>query len=759
MLKLHHCKLRLIAAAILGSVSLAVYAGEKALDRFDAASEYYSRGAFAEAIGAWRSAIAATDLEDASLRLRSHLGIAAANQQIGLYQDAQAELSKAERLLDSVSDVVLLAQYRRQLGNLNMAMNRYDEALESLAAASTHASDAGQPALQAAILNEYGNALAVSGYTTDALTAYDRAREIASRLQMPSTALAAATNGIRLQVVRGDRDAAAAALQSTFDSWKAMTPTYDWALAGFALLELRLKLQSTQDENEIETLRADVLSRIEDHARQSQNQQLLARVQLRRGQAERGPESDAALRKAAMTAAQNQMPQVAYAAYWRLAQLQRARGEFADAIRSFEQALAVLNPIRDELLNGYRDTHEFFNSRVRPVYAEFAATLIADAARSGESQGQHSNLERARNAIEALRSAELQDYFRDECVIERRSRSMALEQATVGAAILYPVILDDRIELLLAIDGGLRRFSSEVSQDQLNEAALRLREFVQDGDHDRFMPYANRLYRWLIAPIKSTLVDAGVDTLIVVPDGALRSIPFGALHSGERYLIEEYSLAMTPGLELTAPSQPSTTERNALLAGLAQPVQGFAPLPKVQDELQDIHRLYGGRVLSNSEYTKANVRAALETGSYSIVHLATHGIVGATPADSFLLTSDGRLSMSDLEELLRIGEFRDRNIDLLTLSACDTAVGDERAALGLAGIAVKSGAASVVASLWRVDDEATAALMNRFYERLHATGGGAKAHALRAAQLGMLGDAATAHPANWAAFMLIGNWQ
>jgi CHAT domain-containing protein len=136
-------------------------------------------------------------------------------------------------------------------------------------------------------------------------------------------------------------------------------------------------------------------------------------------------------------------------------------------------------------------------------------------------------------------------------------------------------------------------------------------------------------------------------------------------------------------------------------------------------------------------------------------------VVGATPADSFLLTYDGKLTMTDLDYLLRMGEFRNRQVELLTLSACETAIGDERAALGLAGIAVKSGAKSVVASLWLVDDAATAQLMGSFYRSLDLRGEGAasKAKALRAAQLSMLADPATAHPAKWAAFMMIGNWQ
>jgi CHAT domain-containing protein len=165
-------------------------------------------------------------------------------------------------------------------------------------------------------------------------------------------------------------------------------------------------------------------------------------------------------------------------------------------------------------------------------------------------------------------------------------------------------------------------------------------------------------------------------------------------------------------------------------------------------------------VLVNGEYTTTKVAAALTRGDYGIVHMATHSVVGETPADSFLLTYDGRLTMADLERLLRAGQFRKQPVELLTLSACETAVGDERAALGLAGIAVRSGARSALATLWRVSDPAAATLMNRFYQQLSTRGATpvTKASALQAAQRSLLADPATQHPAHWAAFVLIGNW-
>jgi CHAT domain-containing protein len=187
-------------------------------------------------------------------------------------------------------------------------------------------------------------------------------------------------------------------------------------------------------------------------------------------------------------------------------------------------------------------------------------------------------------------------------------------------------------------------------------------------------------------------------------------------------------------------------------------VQGFAPLPKVSGELAGSREHVDGAILIDDDYTTSKLAAALTRDEYAIVHMATHSVVGDTPADSYLVTYDGRLSMSDLEQLLRRGRFRRQPVELLTLSACDTAIGDERAALGLAGIALKAGARSALATLWRVSDDSAATLMKDFYAGLTSAGSTSKADALRDAQMKMLARPATSHPAHWAAFLLIGNW-
>ena len=195
-----------------------------------------------------------------------------------------------------------------------------------------------------------------------------------------------------------------------------------------------------------------------------------------------------------------------------------------------------------------------------------------------------------------------------------------------------------------------------------------------------------------------------------------------------------------------------------MVNGLSEGVQGFEDLPYVEAEITGITSVYGGKQLVNEGFVKDSVIAELERVPYSVVSFSTHGYFDSNPAESFVLTYDDRLSLDDLERFIRISEFREQPVELIVLSACDTAGGDERAALGLAGIGVKAGARAVLASLWAVNDRSTAVLVPAFFEHL-GDGSASKAVALQRAQRAMLRDDRHAHPYHWAAFVLIGNWR
>jgi CHAT domain-containing protein len=267
-----------------------------------------------------------------------------------------------------------------------------------------------------------------------------------------------------------------------------------------------------------------------------------------------------------------------------------------------------------------------------------------------------------------------------------------------------------------------------------------------------------QLYRWLIEPLIKDLDGQGIDTLVVVPDAALRSVPLAALHDGKGFLIRRYALATTPSLKLTDPRPIRRENINVLLSGLTQSVQGFPPLFHVSSELEAIKGLYGGTLLEDEAFKKSSVQQALLEKQYSIVHFATHGKFSGKVSDSFILTYDGKMNMDDLEQFVGVSWFRqDQPVELLTLSACETAVGDDTAALGLASVAIKAGARSALASLWSINDQASSELVSSFYRHLQNPDT-SKAVALQQAQISFLNDQRYRHPCYWAPFLLIGNW-
>jgi CHAT domain-containing protein len=216
-------------------------------------------------------------------------------------------------------------------------------------------------------------------------------------------------------------------------------------------------------------------------------------------------------------------------------------------------------------------------------------------------------------------------------------------------------------------------------------------------------------------------------------------------------------VALTPGLNLTDPHPINRETVRFLSIGLTHAVQGFPALPYVAEEMGAIHDLYRGDQLLNSEFQTIRLEQELRDGQFGVLHIATHGKFSTDANESFLLTFDGKLTVNQLDRLVGLYRFRQEPLELLTLSACQTGVGDDRAALGLAGIAIKAGARSAIATLWFINDEASAALITEFYRQLRNPSS-SKAAALQQAQTKLLADRVYEHPAYWSPFLLLNNW-
>lgn len=437
---------------------------------------------------------------------------------------------------------------------------------------------------------------------------------------------------------------------------------------------------------------------------------------------------------------------------WQAARVLEAMGRPDEAVSAYQLAVQTLTLIRPTLSQG---SSSRFRREVAPLFHDLASLLLNQASKASASEAV-ADLSGARRTIEALKAAEVRDYFDDECVIdEENSVEVASLSADVG--VIYPVIMNGQLEVLVSVGQVLRHHRVEASTAEIRRVALDFRRALMGRGVDQFKPAGNKLYRWLVAPALEILRQAGVKTLVIVPDGPLRSVPAAAFWDGNRYLIEEFAVATSLGLSLTSPEPIATGDASVLAGGLSVAVDDFPALPSVRQELRNIGEQFSGKQMLDEGFRLDPIVAELTAGSYDIVHLATHGKFSADYRDTYLQTFDGRLSLNTLEQSVGQRRFLSTPVELLVLSACETAVGDDRAALGLAGIALKAGARSAVATLWPVSDAATAELINEFYQQLKG-GDVSKAEALRAAQLKLLNSNDYTHPFSWAPYLMLGNW-
>jgi len=469
-------------------------------------------------------------------------------------------------------------------------------------------------------------------------------------------------------------------------------------------------------------------------------------------------DAQALTEQALILAETSNTPDIAYRWQWQLGRLLNVQGQRSLAIVAYTNAFKTLGKLRNDLLTSQLDVQFSFRESVEPVYRELVALLLQPTpgqARSNE--GGQKSLRQAREVIEALQLAELDNFFREACLTVRPVQIDAIDPE---AAVLYPIILPDRLEVILSLPNQpLRHYSTPVPQPVFENLVRTMRESLsrETWEQDRHA-IAKQLYDLLVRPAEAEMRASRVTTLVFVLDGSLRNIPMAALYDDQQrqYLIEKYSLALTPGLQLLPSQVMNLHPLKVLLGGLSEQRPGFPSLPGVTSEVQKIKADTTAKVLLNEQFTQAALQQQIQTAAFPVIHLATHGQFSSDPEKTFLLTWDGLVNVNRLDNMLQ-NRSSQTPVELLVLSACQTADGDNRAALGLAGVAVRSGARSTIATLWSVDDASTALFMAKFYQVLSRSSV-KRADAVRQAQLSLLHQPEFRHPFYWAPFVLVGNW-
>jgi CHAT domain-containing protein len=493
-----------------------------------------------------------------------------------------------------------------------------------------------------------------------------------------------------------------------------------------------------------------------------------------------------------------------------LGSLLKEREDEKGAIAAYSAAFNSLQSLRNDLNANNRDVQFDFLQEVKPVYLELAGLLLKSELSASElnslavinlrrtreqvkpNQPQN-RLELARRVIESLQLAELDNFFQDPCS-EETDVAVQIDDLDPEAAVIYPIVLQDRLEVILSLPKKpLQKVAIPVREEEVNDTLDRLYDRLDNvtvNDSARnilstanpkpeelkenlqtLLPIFSKLYNWLIRPFETELNSNQIQKLVFVLNGQLQKVPMAALYNGQQYLIEKYGVALVPSLQLVNPKLLQKQQLKVLAAGISKAikVQGatFPALVNVPKELAEIKAAFPASTkLLNQEFTTQTLKNQLKF-NFPVVHLATHGLFSSNPERNFIITGDGKsISINELSDLLRQPE---RDLELLVLSACETATGDERAILGLAGTAVRSGARSTIATLWPVEDASTARLMSQFYQELRKPGE-KKIEALRMAQLSLINSLKQnptfnelkdlpPHPYYWAAYVLVGNWR
>ncbi len=446
-------------------------------------------------------------------------------------------------------------------------------------------------------------------------------------------------------------------------------------------------------------------------------------------------------------------PEISYLWEWQLARIDRGMGNRQYAIAHYDQAISLLESLSQDLVTIDPNIQYSFRDTVEPIYRQSLDVLLTNDNQQPISQ---ENLKKSLNNIESLQVAELNNFFREACL---DAQPVEIDSIDRHAAAIYTIILRDRLEVIVSLPKQpLIHYSTEIKRQELEETIEKLRHRIVIRSRRNYYQPAAKLYDYLIRPVIEDLQQNQIETLVFVADGTLRNIPLATLYDGEHYLIEDYNVVLNPGLQLLNPRPLQEGSLSTLALGITQARPGFGALDFVDLELAEIQNLVKGVVLVDDKFTANSFREEIQVSDFPIVHIATHGQFSSSLEDTFLLAWDNRIKIKQLDTILQSRTLsEDKAIELLVLSACETAAGDKWAALGLAGMAVRAGAKSTIATLWSVNDESTSTLMSQFYRELVINHKG-KSQAIRDAQLALLKDSHYQHPFYWAPYILVGNW-
>ncbi|MDZ8089308.1 MAG: CHAT domain-containing protein [Nostoc sp. DedQUE12b] len=712
-----------------------------------------------QALNTWQRAEASyRQLGDQNGIIRDRINQAQAWQVLGFYRQGLRILTKLQYQLQSKPDSVSKAVELRAFGNALQLAGDLDHSRRVLKQSLSIAQKLDSPQDVSAALFSLGNTAQGQQDFKGAIEFYQQAAAIAPN---QISKVQAQVNQLNLLVNTGQTAAVHTLLPQIQTQLAQLPASVKTIYAQINLAQSLMKFGTTPEA--IAQICAKALQQAQDLADKRAESFALGTLGSVYEQTKQWSIAQNLTEQALLVAETINAPDIAYLWHWQLGRLLKQQGEIESAIANYDTAIGVLQTLRSDLVVMNRNVQFSFKESVEPVYRESVELLL----QFQQTHPSELTLDKARQRIEALQLAELDDFFREACINAKTVLlDTVVDKDNPTAAIIYPIILPTQLQVIVKIpQQPLRNYTAKKSQNEVEGTIKQLREYLLEPDrNEEVQALSQEVYGWLIKEIESDLKDSGVKTLVFVLDGILRNVPMAILYDGQQYLVEKYAVALSLGLQLLELKPLTQTKLNVLAAGLVQPPQGFQqefpPLPEIKSEFDSISQAIASTTqLLNRDFNSKNLESKVNTVPFNVLHLATHGQFSSNVENTFILADDGPINVTEFDSLLRRrDQTRSEALEMLVLSACQTATGDNRATLGLAGASVKAGARSTLASLWHINDKSTAILIGEFYRELVKTEV-TKAEALRRAQIKLLNDYPNySRPGYWAPYVLVGNW-
>ncbi|MBD2526469.1 CHAT domain-containing protein [Nostoc sp. FACHB-133] len=463
------------------------------------------------------------------------------------------------------------------------------------------------------------------------------------------------------------------------------------------------------------------------------------------------------------------------------------QGNLNAAREIYQRAYVTLQSLRRELVAANPDAQFSFLNDIDSIYRDYVNLLLWDDSPSPEY------LFKAREVIASLQAVELENFLRVACPeYNVEEIDTIVDKKAPNTAFLYPIRLEDRIEVIVKLPNNVNSKSSGKEKLEHYRESItvnfedEIRQFQRDLEEEytfeAVIKEGKKIYDLLLKGTEKFIKNnPNIDTLVFALDTNLRNIPLAALvvddtKNPPTYLIDKYAVALAPRLQIPTPRIIQDKKLSVLAAGLTKPdaekyrqfpeyFQKFGKLPFVTREIEEIQKIGGSKIsldkLVDDEFNTNQLERKVNSSIFQILHLATHGEFSSSPEKTFILSYDKPIVVNELGNIFRRqAQNQPEPIELIVLSACETAAGDQRATLGISGVGVRAGARSAIASLWTLDDKISVDFTKKLYEQLlkpELT----KAQALRNAQRELRDEKkfpGRQHPRYWAPYILLGNW-